>query len=84
MPIEIYNIVGFLGTASLIAAYFANQQGWLPSDDWRFPFANLLGAVLILISLFFEWNFPSAVIECFWIAISLWGLGKSVGHRRSR
>ena len=77
MPIEPYNILGFAGAAVLIAAYFANQQRWLPSGDWRYPFANLAGALLILISLLFEWNFPSVVIECFWIAISLWGLGKS-------
>ena len=81
MPIELYNIVGFIGTVLLIGAYFANQQRWLASDDWRFPFANLVGALLILVSLFYEWNFPSVVIEIFWIAISLWGIGKSLGRR---
>ena len=84
MLIEPYNVVGFLGTALLIAAYFANQQRWLHSDDWRFPATNLAGAVLILISLFYEWNFPSVVIEVFWIAISLWGIGKSLAARPPR
>jgi len=84
MHIEHYNIVGFIGTAALIAAYFANQQRWLSSDDWRYPFANLVGALLILFSLFFEWNFPSVVIEIFWIAISLFGIGKSLARRPSR
>jgi len=84
MPIAPYDIVGFIGTLVLIAAYFANQQRWLPSDDWRFPFANLVGAVLILFSLFFEWNYPSVVIEFFWIAISLWGISKSLARRGAR
>jgi hypothetical protein len=65
---------GFLGAALIILAYFFNQQGWLASDDWRFPALNLLGSVLIFASLFVQWNFPSAVIETFWIAISLYGL----------
>jgi len=70
-------IVGFVGAALVIAAYFANQQGWLASEDWRFPLVNLVGAGLIMASLYAEWNFPSAVIEGFWIAISAYGLLRS-------
>ena len=81
MAIEPYNLAGFAGAAVLIAAYFANQQRWLRSDDWRYPFANLVGASLILVSLFFAWNFPSVVIEVFWALISLWGIVKSLGAR---
>ena len=84
MRIEPYDLAGFAGAAIGIGAYFANQQRWLRSDDWRFPFANLLGASLILVSLCFEWNFPSVVIEVFWAMISLWGIVKSTADRRSR
>ena len=83
MALEPYNAIGFAGVVLLIAAYFANQQRWLRSDDWRYPAANLLGAVLILISLWFEWNFPSAVIEIVWALISLWGIAKAWQNRRS-
>jgi hypothetical protein len=81
MGIEPYNLAGFAGAAIGIGAYFANQQRWLRSDDWRFPFANLVGASLILLSLCFEWNFPSVVIEVFWALISLCGIVKSVACR---
>lgn len=74
------DLVGFAGAAIIIAAYLANQRGRLPSDDRRYPLANLIGAALILVSLYFEWNFPSAVIEGFWIAISLYGLARSSGR----
>ena len=83
MVIAPYDMAGFAGAAIGIAAYFANQQRWLRSDDWRFPFANLVGASLILVSLCFEWNFPSVVIEVFWALISLWGIIKSVTGRPS-
>ena len=76
-----YDVIGFAGVAVIVVAYFANQQRWLKSEDWRYPFANLAGASLILVSLFFEWNFPSLVIEIFWIAISLYGLAKSWADR---
>ena len=83
MRLAVYDVIGFVGAGVLIAAYFANQQRWLPSEDWRFPLANLVGALLILISLFFEWNFPSVVIEGFWIAVSLWGIARWLCYRRS-
>ena len=31
--------VGFVGVGLIVAAYFANQQGWLNAEDWRFPAA---------------------------------------------
>jgi hypothetical protein len=77
---QFYDVIGFVGAAAIVAAYFANQQRWLRSEDWRYPFANLVGAALILVSLFFEWNFPSVVIEIFWVAISLHGVAKSLAN----
>ena len=68
---------GFAGAACIVGVYFANQQGWLASDDWRFPAANLVGAALIMASLYAEWNFPSALIEGFWIVISAYGLARN-------
>ena len=73
-------LAGLVGTAILIVTYFANQVGRLPSDDWRFPFGNLLGSCLILGSLLVDWNLPSVVIEGFWIAISLYGLLRRRGR----
>jgi len=84
MPIALYHLVGFAGAAIIAVVYFANQQRWLSSQDWRFPGANLLGSSLILISLWFEWNFPSVVIEIFWALISFWGLVRSTAERRAR
>lgn len=73
-------IAGLLGTAILIVAYFTNQIGRLASDDWRFPFANLVGSCLIMSSLLVAWNLPSVVIEGFWIAISAYGLSRAVSR----
>ena len=72
--VDPYTSVGFVGVGAIVAAYFANQQGWLNAEDWRFPAANLVGSLLILVSLWTAWNFPSAVIEVIWAAISLYGL----------
>jgi hypothetical protein len=81
MAIALTDWVGFAGTALLIAVYFANQQRWLASEDWRYPAANLVGSVLIFVSLCFAWNLPSVVIEIFWAAISIWGIIRSLSRR---
>lgn len=71
---DVFTLLGFVGVACIVVAYFANQQGWLDARDWRFPATNLAGSLLILLSLWTAWNFPSAVIEVIWAAISLYGL----------
>ena len=73
---ELSTLAGFAGAALVILAYLANQMGRLPSDDWRFPGANLAGSALILISLYSAWNWPSVVIELFWAGISIYGLAR--------
>ena len=84
MTTSIYDIAGFVGAAIIVVAYFAVQQRWLGALDWRFPAANMLGSLLILVSLWFEWNFPSVAIEIFWVMISLMGLVRSLAERRRR
>ncbi|MBE0353255.1 hypothetical protein PLIP_b0824 [Pseudoalteromonas lipolytica LMEB 39] len=44
---------------------------------------NLTGAVLLLISLCYNFNLASFVIEIFWIAASLIGLYKYLKTKRS-
>jgi hypothetical protein len=84
MKLPIYELAGFVGAAIIVVAYFAMQQRWLSALDWRFPAANVVGSLLILVSLWFEWNFPSVVIEVFWALISFLGLLRSLAERRRR
>jgi len=80
---DAYTTLGLIGTALILGAYFANQQRWLRSDDWRFPLSNLIGSCLILVSFYTEWNFPALVIEICWAAISLYGLTRCLQLRSS-
>jgi hypothetical protein len=74
MAFDLYTFIGFAGALVVVVAYWANQADRLPSDNWKFPAANLGGSILILISLFQAWNWPSVVIEVFWSVNSLYGL----------
>lgn len=73
---ELFLVFGLVGSGLVVLAYLLNQTGRLASTDWRFPAANLVGALAILLSLIDAWNLPSALIEVFWVAISLYGLAR--------
>jgi len=70
----IYDIFGTIGASLFILAYLGTQTGHLRADDPRFPLVNLIGAILILVSLMADWNLPSVIMEVFWILISIYGL----------
>ena len=76
----IFTVLGLAGSLLVVGAFFLNQAGRLASTDWRFPAANLAGALAILASLFDAWNLPSVVMEIFWAAISLYGLLRAAGR----
>jgi hypothetical protein len=72
------SFLGYCGTAAVVISYFLNQRGLLASTDWRYPAINLLGSVLLAISLCFHMNLPSILIEIFWFSISLYGLHRNL------
>jgi len=83
MGFDVYTVAGAIGSAIIIAAYLANQMEWMNARDWRYSVLNLVGSVLILISLYAYWNLAAAVIEAFWAAISIYGLLRTSPWRRA-
>jgi hypothetical protein len=81
MPIDLFTACGIVGVACYVVAYFAALQGWADARGWRFPAANLIGALLLLVSLYDAWNLPSVIIESFWAVISLYGVARSLMRR---
>jgi hypothetical protein len=78
MDVDPYTACGIIGAGCFVIGYFTTLQGWWQVSDWRFPAVNLLGAALVLVSLIDEWNLPSVLLECFWGAISVYGLVRSL------
>lgn len=74
-------LIGFLGTACIIAAYAYLTFSKAPNAVILHG-TNLAGAALLTVSLMVHMNLPSLVLEGFWAAIALFGLGKAVRARR--
>ena len=71
-----YDIVGTVGVAVIVITYVLLQTGKVRSEQLAYSVLNGLGAAMILVSLWFEPNLPSVVVESFWLLISLFGIGK--------
>ena len=68
----------------MLFAYFELQSGRMHAEALSYPLLNLVGSVLILVSLMYTFNFASFVIEIAWILISLMGLYRVLRHRARR
>lgn len=75
--------IGLFGVGCVLGAYFLLQTEKIRSDELAYPVINLVGAVLILVSLMRTFNLASFVIEICWIAISVYGIVKILGRRET-
>ncbi len=79
----IANVVGMLGTTMVVGAYFLLQMDKMDAKGLAYNLWNLVGALLLLLSLLVHFNLASFVIELFWIAASLVGLWQVFKRRRA-
>jgi len=70
----IFDSVGCTGTAIILITYFLNQCTLITTANLSYSILNLVGAIMILISLMSTWNLASVIMEIFWIAISIFGV----------
>lgn len=75
--------VGLAGSAILIAGYaYSNMAERV--DFVVFNALNLVGALLLMVSLCVHFNLASMLLEIVWSAIALLGLVKALRSRTSR
>ncbi len=79
-----YDIVGTIGVAVIVITYVLLQTSKVQSQQLAYSVLNGAGAAMILVSLYFEFNFPSFVVEFFWLLICLFGIGKYLRQKHDR
>ena len=77
-----YDFVGNVGVFLLLAAYLLLQLNKLSSNQLSYSLLNGAGAILIIISLIYDFNLSAFAIEFFWLLISIVGIVDY--YRRSR
>lgn len=79
----IFDVIGMMGTFLVVGAFLFMQLGKLDPKGFQYNFMNLSGAILLLISLTYNFNLASFVIEIFWILASLIGLYNGIKAKRN-
>jgi len=82
--LDIFQWLGFIGMIFIVWAYFILQAGKYGINSLYYQLLNLIGAILLIISLFVHFNLGSFLIEVFWIIITLYGMFKLYKERKAK
>jgi hypothetical protein len=64
------DLIGFIGVALLLAAFFANIVGWLKADGLAYSGINLIGASLSCLASYLINFVPFVLLEGVWAAVA--------------
>jgi len=74
MTTLVLNIVGWVGVALLLAAYYLVSTRRLAGDSAAYQWLNILGAALLIVNSFYFGAYPSVGVNVAWIGIALFAL----------
>jgi paired small multidrug resistance pump len=72
-----YDWVGLLGTVMILGGFALLQAGKLSGTGLVYQLLNLFGAAGVLVSLLGTFNLSVFLLEAAWIAVSIYGIGRS-------
>lgn len=79
-----YDGVGLLGSAIVVGSYFLLQSGRLSGTGLLYQLLNIAGSACILVSLAGGFNVSVALLQCTWIAISVYGVVRGIRAKQRK
>lgn len=77
LPI-LFEIIGWIGTVSILFAYFLNSIQKISSESKSYQLLNLLGAVFVIANVLYHRAYPSVALNIVWAIIALSALIKDI------
>jgi hypothetical protein len=77
-----YDFIGNIGVALILVAYLMLQAKKISSEKYLYSLMNGIGALLIIVSLIFDFNLSAFIIEFFWLLISIYGFIKTFNSKK--
>ena len=72
-----YDFLGNVGVLLILLSYLLLQMKKIKSQSMYYSLMNATGALLILVSLYYDFNLSAFIMEVLWLLISLYGLWQS-------
>lgn len=73
---EFYDYIGIIGVVLVLISYMMLHLEKMKSSSLSYSVSNLVGSILILYSLYYDFNLSAVIIEIFWMLISIFGICK--------
>ena len=67
---KLIDIIGWIGSVEVIAAYGLNSYQKIKSDSLLFQFLNLTGGIFLIINTLYYSAYPSTFINIVWVVIA--------------
>lgn len=83
LPYHIAQAIGVMGFCLYVTAYTLLTLRLLPSTSIRYFQINLTASVCVLIGLSVSFNLAAALIQLFWVAMSLIGISMQMFRPRT-
>jgi hypothetical protein len=74
----LYDWLGSLGALLIVGSYLLLQLERVDPKQLSYSLANAIGAALIIVSLVFDFNLSALIVESFWLAVSVFGIARSL------
>jgi len=76
MPYIYFEIIGWLGMLTILAAYWLVSIKKITPTSNTYQFLNLVGAAFVIVNVAFHGAIPSVALNTIWFLIALFGLAK--------
>ena len=78
MNYEWHDLLGNIGVFLVLLIYLLVQLDKIDTQGFRYSFVNGLGAGLLCISLYINFNLSGLLVELSWLLISIFGLYRCI------
>lgn len=84
MIITFPDVVGLIGVVIAFIPYLLCQFDKMDAKDWRYAFINIIGTMLILYSLMYNYNLAVIVLDLIWIVICIVAMVADLRRKRNK
>ncbi|CCF82541.1 CBU_0592 family membrane protein [Nitrolancea hollandica] len=71
MPV--IQIIAVIGSLAILAAYGANQAGWIGPLNLKYTLLNAIGSGILAVVAVIERQWGFLLLEAVWVLVSIWG-----------
>ena len=75
------SIIGWVGTALVLAAYSLNALGRVAPSSWLYPALNISGGAGLIVNAFVNGAWPLVALNGIWIVVGAVGLAGFIRAR---